>query len=279
MPHYPMELPHHRPPLTLDLAPCSLDVVRDPFMRIEQPETRGAPPEADEFETLGQFYHALEIGVEELSSRFDLFSNPQTEVQLSDQAFYRPVAMDAYDSGGLVMIKDLASAIEAIEIIVHQGEGMSDEKWADPAHQELTHYYKLLQISDGTSPLGAVRNIGTNPRTDDFPEDLQPVSDLFNSVYRALYLVLNRMFTDEANQGKSVGVLYLLMADVMSNLARFLVEQPIGDGQFAAPTFEIFEFKTETPLVEMTALSQTAAEAFPELASVHDALRALSFIL
>ena len=29
MPRYPMALPHHRPPLTLNLAPCSLDVVRD----------------------------------------------------------------------------------------------------------------------------------------------------------------------------------------------------------------------------------------------------------
>lgn len=279
MPRYPMDLPHHRPPLTLELAPCSLETVKDLFMRIEQPETHGAPAEPDEFETLGQFYHALEIGVEELSSQFDLFSNPQSDIQLSNQAFYQPVALDADDSGGLVMIDDLASAIEAIEVIVHQGEGMSDEKWADPAHQELTHYYKLAQIHDGTSPIGAVRNIGSNPRTDSYPEDIQTVSVLFNSIYRGLYLVMNRMFTDEANQGKAVGVLYLLMADVLSNLAHFLVQQPIGNDKYAAPTFEVHEFKTDTPLDEVIALSKKAAELFPELSSVHEALRGLGFIL
>lgn len=132
MPRYPMELPHHRPPLIIDLAPCSLELVRELFMRIEQPETHGAPAEPDEFETLGQFYHALEIGVAELSDRFDLFSNPQAGAQLSNHTFYQPVTLDAEDSGGLVLITDLDSAIEAIEIIVHQGEGMSDEKWPTP---------------------------------------------------------------------------------------------------------------------------------------------------
>lgn len=279
MPRYPMELPHHRPPLTLDLAPCSLEVVRELFMRIEQPETHGAPAEPDEFETLGQFYHALELGVTELSGRFDLFSNPQAGSQLSNKVFYEPVALDAEDSGGLVLITDLESAIEAIEIIVHQGEGMSDEKWADPDHRELTHYHKLAQISDGTSPLGAIRNVGSNPRTEDYPDAIQVVSRLFNSIYRGLYLAMNRMFTDEANQSRAVGVLYLLMADVLSNLAHFLMQQPIGNGQYAAPTFEIFEFETEAPLAEVTSLSKEAAEQFPELASVHEALRGLGFIL
>jgi rubrerythrin len=279
VPRYPMALPHHRPPLTLDLAACSLDVVRDLFMRIEQPETHGAPAEPDEFETLGQFYHALEIGVEDLSTRFDLFSNPQTDHQVSDEDFYQPVALDADDSGGLVMITDLASAIEAIEIIVHQGEGMSDEKWADPEHRELTHYYKLARISDGTSALGPVRNVRSNPRTVEYPEAIQDASHLFNSVYRGMYLVMNRMFTDDANQRRAVGVLYILMADVLSNLAHFLVQQPIGDGAYAAPTFELFEFTTDAPRTEVIALARKVADRFPELASVHEALRGLGFIL
>ncbi len=278
-PNYPMELPHHRPPLTIDLAPCSLDLVQNLFMRIEQPEIHGAPAEPDEFETLGQFYHALEIGLATVSERFDIFSNPQSDSQMSDPGFYRPVALDADDSGGLVRIEDLASAIEAIEIIVHQGEGLSDEKWADPSHQELTHYYKLARISDGTSPLGSIRNVRTNPRTAEYPEDLQTVSHLFNAVYRSLYLAMDRVFTAGANQGRAVGVLYLLMADVLSNLGHFLVQQPIGDGEYAAPTFEVFNFETDTPLAEMTALSEEAVTSFPELASIHGTLRGLGLIL
>jgi hypothetical protein len=248
-------------------------------MRIEQPETHGAPAEPDEFETLGQFYHALEIGLKDISDRFEIFSNPQSDVQVSDTGFYRPVALDAEDSGGLVLIDDIVSAVEAIEIIVHQGEGMSDERWADPAHQELTHYYKLAQINDGTSPLGSIRNVRTDPQTASYPQNLQVVSHLFNAVYRALYLVMDRMFTDSANQGRAVGVLYLLMADVLSNVGHFLVQQQIGNGENAAPTFELFEFDTDTPLVEMTAIAKQATESYPELASVHEALRGLGLIL
>ena len=279
MPQYPADLPHQRPPLTLDLAPCSLGLIQDVFMRIEQPEIRGAPAQPDQFETLGQFYHALEIGLETISTRFDLFSDPQREAQLSDPGFYQPVAFDADDSGGLVLIEDLESATEAIEIIVHQGEGMSDERWADPDHRELTHYYKLLQIADGTSPSGAVRPVRRNPRTTDYPAAIQPVSDLFNAVYRSLYLVMNRMFAPGADQSHAVGVMYLLMAEVLSQLGPFLVRQQLGEGEFAAPTFEIFEFETDNPLSEITALAATAARSFHELAAVHEAIRGLGLIL
>jgi len=279
MTRYPSPLPHHEPPLLLDLAPCSVESIRNVFMRIEQPETHSAPAQPDVFETLGQFYHALEIALEQLSKEFDLFADPQRGAQLSDPSFYQPIAYDADDSGGLVLIEDLESAIQAIEIIVHQGEGLSDQRWADPAHQELTHYYKLLQIEDGTSPLGTVRRLRTNPRTSDYPDSIRPASDLFNAVYRGLYLVMSRMFSNQANQSRAVGTLYLLMADVLSQLASFLVERPIGNGEFAAPTFEVFEFTTDEPLTEIVGLANRAAELYPRLSTVHEAVRALDLIL
>jgi hypothetical protein len=92
-------------------------------MRVEQPEVHGAPAEPDRFESRGQFYHALEIGIDELSERFDLFADPQLDHQLSDPSFYAPVAFDAEDSGGLMLIDGADSAKAAIEVIVHQGEG------------------------------------------------------------------------------------------------------------------------------------------------------------
>ncbi|MGD2044220.1 MAG: ferritin-like protein [Acidimicrobiia bacterium] len=279
MTRYPSELPHHVPPLLIGLEPCSDEVIRRVFMRIEQPEARGAPAQPDRFESLGQFYHGLEIGLERLAASSDLFADPQAAAQLSNPDFYRPVAMDEEDSGGLTLVDDVESALAAIEIIIHQGEGLSDERWADPSHQELTHYYKLLQISEGSSPLGNVRPVTTNPRTREFPPTIQPVSDLFNAVYRGLYLVLNRMFDPASNQTRAVGVLYLLMADVLAQLARFLVEQPLSDDKLASPTFEIYEFSTSSPLNEVIALAARCAEIHPELATVHEALRGLGFIL
>jgi hypothetical protein len=279
MTRFPAELPHHDPPLMIDLEPCSNDLIERVFMRIEQPEAREAPAQPDQFETLGQFYHALEIGLQRLAEGADIFTNPQTSAQLSNPDFYRPVAMDADDSGGLLLIHDLDSAVSAIEIIIHQGEGLSDEMWADPSHQELTHFHKLLQISEGSSPLGAVRPVMTNPSTDRFPAGIQPVSDLFNATFRSLFLVLERLFDSTSNQARGVGVLYLLMADVLSQLARFLVEQPITDETFASPTFEIYEFSSDRPLDELVALAARCSDLHPQLSTVHEALRGLSFIL
>jgi hypothetical protein len=279
MPSYPSDLPHHDPPLTLNLEPVSVSLIRDIFMRIEQPEAHDAPAEPDEYETLGQFYHALEIGLEKVSAEFDLFADPQLDSQLSESRFYEPVAFDAEDSGGLVAITDLVSATEAIEIIVHQGEGLSDDRWADPAHQELTHYHKLVQIVDGEHPLGVVRAFPSNPRTADYPHDVRIVSDLFNAVYRCLYLTMDRMFNADGDQARAVGVLYLLMGDVLAQIAHFLASVDLGDDRKAAPTFEIYEFSTTSPLLEVQDLSERAARAFPELNPVYEAIRGMSLIL
>jgi hypothetical protein len=279
IPSYPMDLPHHRPPLRLDLAPCSLENIRNVFMRIEQPEERGAPPETDEYETLGQFYNALEVGLEALSTEYDLFADPQPASQMSDPSHYRPVRFDAEDSGGLLLIEDLDSAVEAIEIIIHQGEGMSLDRWADPAHQELTHYHKLVAIESGAEPLGAVRPLRRNPRAADYPGPIRVVADLFNALYRGVFLTLDRVFRDDPEQARAVGILYLVMGDLMSQTAHFLVGHQLEDGSFAAPTFEAFDFSAEDPIEVVQSLAEEAATRFPSLTSVRDGIEALELIL
>lgn len=279
IPTYPGLLPHHDPPLNVDLAPLTHQRLVDVFMRIEQPEVRGAPPEPDKYETLGQFYHAIEQGLESLSQTNNLFSEPQLEMQLSDKRFYRPVTYDAEDSGGLVEISNLETAIEAIEIIVHQGEGLSEERWADPEHQELTHYHKLLQIAEGNSPLGRILDVPTNPRTEDYPELLRPVSDLFNAVYRGMFLVMGRIFEGGDGQGRAVGVLYVLMADILSQLGRFLVGQSLPTNGVAAPTFEVYEFESDQRVDEILVLARSCANDYPKLSSVYEALQGLSFMI
>ena len=278
MPVYPMNLPHHKPPLTLDLAPCSLDLVENLFMRIEKPGVSGAPAEPDEYETLGQFYHALEQGLIEVSSQFDLFADVNADAQMSEHAFYRPVAMDADDSGGLMLIDGLVSAIEAIEIIVHQGEGLSHERWADPAHQELTHYHKLVLIRNGVSPLGAVHPVSVNPKAAGYPEDVRLVADLFNALYRAVYRAMGRIFAGGDDQPQAVGVLYLLMGDMLSQLGRFLVGQSLGNGLRAAPTFEIYEFGDDA-LEEIEVMAHRSALTFAELSPVYESIHGLRLIL
>jgi hypothetical protein len=63
VPTYPDFLAHHKPPLRLELRRCTVDLIRDTFMTIERPQAAGAIPEDDDFETLGQFYAALEVAL------------------------------------------------------------------------------------------------------------------------------------------------------------------------------------------------------------------------
>lgn len=272
IPTYPGLVPHHVPPLELRLEPCSQEQVREVFMRIEQPEVYGAPPEPDMYETLGQFYHALESAITGLAEAHDLFADPQAESQLADPSFYSPVAYDAEDSGTLVLVDSPESALEAIEIIVHQGEGLGTERWADPSHQELTHYYKLVQIETGVSPIREVLPVASSPRSSDYPVPLRRVSDLFNAGYRYLYLLLDDLFQPSRDKTAHVGRLYRLMTGVMSPVALFLVRQPLGGGTNAAPTFEVHEFSTD-PEEELAALASGAADAYPELADVAAAVQ------
>jgi hypothetical protein len=271
LPDYPSPLKHHRPPLMLGLAPVSVDVIRDTYMTIERPEDHGARPEADEYSTLGQFYHAIELAFHRLSAKGPIFNRPQLIRQVADPAFYAPVEYDADDSGGLIGIDDLDTACAAIEIMIHQGEGVSLDRWADESHQELTHYHKYKLLVEGEVPLGEIHPCLVNPKRDALPESLHDVVDLFNASYRHLLLTMDELFSGTADQPALVGVLYHVMVRLLKPLGRFLAAQSIGDGVTAGPTFELYEFKAPERVQELVDLANRCAAAFPQLAGVaHD---------
>ena len=271
LPLYPEPMLHHIPELVLNLERCSAALIRDAFVVIERPETPGAATEQDFYETQGQFYFATEKAFIRLAENTDLFRNHQPERQLSTPSYYGTVQYHVADSGGLVIVEDLDSAVAAIEIVAHQGEGLRDERWADPDHQKLTHYYKFLRIEDGTSPVGAVRPALRNPRTVDFPTALRPVSDLFNALYRYVYITMQELFSPVTEKDELVDRLYTLMPGVLSPIARYLMEQQLEDGQVAGPTFERYDLGGD-PASGIPALAVFAATTHPGLAEVADKL-------
>ena len=272
LPAYPQPMLHHIPELTLNLERCSVDLLENTFIVIERPDTPGAPPEEDYYETQGQFYVAIEEAFQRLAAADpNLFANHQPERQLGKPEYYGTVRFDAADSGGLVLVDDLHSAVEAIEIVVHQGEGLRDERWADPAHQELTHYYKFLDIADGTSPMGDVRPALFNPKTAALPQTLRPVSDLFNALYQHVYITMHELFAIGNEQDALIERLYRLMSNLLSPLARYLMSYPVGNGEVAGPTFERYDFTGE-PVAEVAALAARAAEGHPDLNRLSESL-------
>jgi hypothetical protein len=266
-PAYPSLLAHHRPDLPMHLAPASVELVRSTFMVLERPGAAAAPPEADDYHTLGQFYAAVESAFEELSAAGPLFVPGADARQLAGHHMYGPVEFDAEDSGGLVLVTDLASAREAIEVIVHQGEGLGEHRWADPSHQELTHYAKLARIGHGTVPLGAVLPVRTDPRTADYPRQVRPISDLVNATYRALFHVLDALYRPDADRRPLVRALYGLMAGTLGPLSRHLTTMPLGDGTVAAPTFELVDLGSD-PAGNLALMAAEAVQVEASLAGI-----------
>jgi hypothetical protein len=104
------------------------------------------------------------------------------------------------------------------------------------------------------------------------------VSDLFNALYRGVYLILGQIFSGGPEQHRSVGLLYVVMGDLMSRSARFLVQQELDDGNHAAPTFEYYEFNGESAVDEVRALADRAATHFPDMIPIRDAIEGLSLM-
>lgn len=267
IPSYPGFLAHHQPDLLLELRECTPELIASTFLEIEKPRAPGAVPEDDNFETLGQFYAALEAALDDLSGGSDIFARHQPGRQLGKHSWYAPVMFDAEDSGGLLLIHDRTSADEALEIIIHQGEGVSDERWADPSHQELTHFSKFQQLADGTTPIGRTWPVLSNPRTADLPQRLQGVSDLFNALYGLVFVTMDDLFSDAGHQEASIGRLYGLMSGCLAPTARYLVRQPVSETATAGPTFEVYRFEGP-PYVETAKLAALVARDHPELEEV-----------
>lgn len=272
---YPGVLPHHIPVLDIDLEPCSREVIERVFLTIERPELHDAAPEADDYESLGQFYHALELAIEKLDGEHDLFADPQLERQLADHDAYRPVAFDSDTSGGLHAVTDLSTARQAIETVIHQGEGVSEERYADPQHKELTHHAKFLELADGTVPLGDVRPAVTNPSTATLPEPAQPVARLTDALYGFTFEILDRIFGTSVAGPATIGDLYATMA-LLGTACRYLMTLDAGNGQVAGPPFRPTSFDDPAAAAhEVCRIAEVAASRHPALAPVAAAVERL----
>lgn len=285
VPTYPTPLPHHSPTLQLNLAEPTTTLIEDVFLTIEQPASPDSAPESDEFETLGQFYWAIEDALERLDQEFPLFEQERDSVasaanaayQLANPHYYQPVEYDSPKSGRLLAINDLDSAEEAVETIIHQGEGLRDHRYADPEHKELTHYYKFKLIADGEIPLGTTRPVLSNPTAADLSPDLRPVAELFNASYSYTLHVLEELFatSDQDQTDTRVDDLYTLMTGIMPPLARFLTAHPArpDTDRHAGPPFRFYQFDSAaSPSSALRTLADEVVNTHPDLAAVRDAV-------
>jgi hypothetical protein len=217
---------------------------------------------------------ALEQAIDDLDSEQNLFTDCQARHQLSDPSFYAPAKFDAAESGGLMLINDGETADAALEIIIDQGEGLSDERWADPSHQELTHFHKFEQIAGETVRIGPVWPVRANPKSAEFPDPVAKLSQFFNALYGLTFVTMGDLFSGEHDQRVVIGRLYTLMSGCMTPIARHLVQQPISNDEHAGPTFEIHRFATD-PWQETAGLAKSIVEDYADLEGVCSAVQTL----
>jgi CDGSH-type Zn-finger protein len=256
LPSYPAFLPHSNRAFEVSLeklSPRSLET----FMKIERPYPHRGLPEDDEFETIGQFYEAIELGLITLCADLgeDTVFCGDPARQVTDAVYYG-------GSGRIVAVTDLDSALAALSEIVEQGEGLQhqevwdgDRSMFDPEREEVAHYFRFAELAAGrrfqpgdtpqSGPTGeslevdwdAVHEMRPNPRSSDYPHGSQArvLLDEFNRAYSSLLHLLECTYNGSPRLlAVATGLMYGLR-----EVVRELMTLPSGDGvTTVGPSFE-----------------------------------------
>jgi hypothetical protein len=254
--------------LRLQLAPFGVESLEQ-FIEIEKPEalreveeSAGSVPPAignlsdifsseRRFDTIGALYRGIEDGLKYLSHKlgeaglFIGFPGVQT-------------ANTYFNMTGLIPVKDLASALEAIQIIVEQGEGASidvqDSHYAR-FQQVYQDYVRMRQKDPG---FDASRPVLHNPYVTQPPgiseHDVSiighplsiDVSNLFDGCYELMIQMLGRLFVHaeetEAELQAMANIGARMMVEVLEPLGSALTLLPAGSehpGKNAGPSFRL----------------------------------------
>lgn len=192
---FPTDLPGHArlgpdgKPLQIPLAKLSVEQLWH-FLEIEYPSASDAPPEGQDWQTIGQIYAYIRCII---SSRHitDEDFHQGARLRQIQPTNYSPNNIDTvYPDGGflydhptpatrpgsgskvaeytnrgdshagraeLMTIDSRRAALQAIQTIEAQGEGYGPHKVDDPSRQELSHYYKFLTLQAQLQGYGSRR--------------------------------------------------------------------------------------------------------------------------
>jgi Ferritin-like len=250
VPRYPAALPHSDRSFTVSLLPFCPEAL-ETFRRIEHPALIGAPPQADGYATIAQFYEAVGEAVERIGADPAVWTG-HADRQVGPAGQY-------YGGGGdAIVVAGRDDALEALQLIVDEGEGF-DGSIFDGDHQllgeaeELAHYFRFDELARGRryrkgdtpsqgptgEPLlldyGAVAPMRPNPRPQDHPEgsELRALTDECDATYARLIARLQTAFTGTpAALAEAVHDMWALEYQAIA-----LMHVPVGDGLTAGPAF------------------------------------------
>lgn len=252
IPKYPGPLPMNIGDLTVGIEAFSIELVKNTFMAIEEPEnpipikTPEAALAAPEYATIGQFYDAIKDQIKALGP--SIFVKPDAPPQVVDCQWFAP--------NRLFPISDPETACAAIDLIKVEGEGTAESPFqspGDPAHYyrfgEIAAGRRIIKTRDGFAYGGApilfdpsgVWPLKPNCKIADFAPGTQARTriEAFAYNYSALLNSLHNTFNGTPEQlDTAIGIMYDLRVCAVA-----LMETDIGDdrGQTVGPSFEYID--------------------------------------
>lgn len=249
VPRYPTQLPYSDGKLVVGLRRFSPEAV-ETFLAIERPEPADARPLVEGYDTIGQLYAGIEL---ELTALGEKVFTGKPDRQIGPGRFYYGGAGDP------IVVRDLTSALAALDLVVDQGEGLDHTIHEGPhaigATDELAHYFRFRQIAVGyhyresdvanAPPTGprlavdwdAVLPMRDDPSVGELPpgSDVRRISEAFNRTYGVLLDHLHRAFNGEPDELiAAVPLMYDLRWQAVA-----LMRIPCGaGGATAGPSFE-----------------------------------------
>jgi Ferritin-like len=312
----------YAPEIQLTLTPYSEPTLQR-FLHIERPEgmdistmagqlEETLPPPAaltgplvlpapQAFSSIGQLYHGIERGLRGLVDRYGegqvFVGSPNA--QASPRYFRVPERMPE-----LVPVTGLASAAQAIQTIVEEGEGArgswqgahfgrfltmledyqaltADDPSFAPARPAVANPYvrvprDLLGVAAGSGPAAPGDPFRVHLIQDRYTA---AVSDLFNACYAAMLQLLYRFFQHTEETDAELSMLgetaVGMMRQVIRPLGELLTRLPVGShapGMTAGPSFMLTSATPVTP--HKPAAWTIIGERLRELAEVCDGLTA-----
>lgn len=311
---WPVQLPGHTPAFDINLAKFSLDQLYT-FMEIESPHPLGKVTaeagEAIDYTTIGEFYGLIEEAIKQYYRDYDSYDTSAAQLVPGRgyyaqnnintnyyDLFHRPTFVNAEDSGDLIRVVDMDSALAALEEIVEQGEGNTggsafgpgDEvecgafdspgDFDDPDLAELAHFdkfnllyceYQFLQWAFGLIGVDVgslfVHPFPENPQTTDYPPAIQDMSNLLNAVYSYLYIMTQACYAHQDDTQYEIFMfgIHKSMMWILGSLCETIRNSKYekdGVTYAAAPTFENWPFEQGTPpKQQIIALYEKAAKS------------------
>ncbi len=314
-PNFPITPGYHPAGLQVRLAPFSPSTLQH-FIFLERPAGSDEPdgegfataadyrrflgeqnrlmPSGQDYETVGDLYHAVSTGLQAIAKR-------DGETELFVGARERQIGPDLVGLPGLATIGDLAGAMAAIDTIVLQGEGARTE-------EEAGHYQRFVAIRREYDALRLARPgfeparmVAHNPvmRKPVTPGDRVWVSDpdaaaamdYANALYGQMLRLLAQAFGRHSAEEKSVlldAAINLMFAITPAAEHLTLNRANESDDCTAGMSFATLRPLTALPtgagewrvlqqrFGELAAVGQSLAKLGPRVAESHDAVRAVA---